>query len=43
MFNNIFCEMNIKKVIHFGGAGGDGGMVILDQSKTISLILKTEK
>ena len=21
MFNNIFCEMNIKKVIHWGGLG----------------------
>ena len=22
MLNNIFCEMNIKKVIHWGGSGG---------------------
>ena len=24
IFNNIFCEMNIKKVIHWGGLGGIG-------------------
>ena len=24
MFKNIFCEMNIKKVIHWGVAGGMG-------------------
>ena len=24
MFNNIFCEMNIKKVIHWGEPGGMG-------------------
>ena len=24
MFNNIFCEMNIKKVIHYEGPGGMG-------------------
>ena len=25
MFNNIFCEMNIKKVIKLGGAWGKWG------------------
>ena len=27
MFNNIFCEMKGKKVIHWGGPGGNGGTV----------------
>ena len=25
MFNNVFCEMNIKKVIHLEGARGKWG------------------
>ena len=25
ILNNIFCEMNIKKVIHWGGGGGSYG------------------
>ena len=25
MFNNIFCEINIKNVIHWGGARGELG------------------
>ena len=27
MFNNIFCETKSKKVIHWGGAWGNGGIV----------------
>ena len=27
MFNNIFCEMKGKKVIHWGGAWGNGGTI----------------
>ena len=27
MFNKNFCEMKGKKVIHQGGAGGNGGTV----------------
>ena len=30
MFNKIFCEMKVKKVIHWGG-GGAGGMGITVQ------------
>ena len=29
MFKNIFCEMKSKKVIHWGGAGGNGGTVLI--------------
>ena len=29
MFNNIFCEMNIKKVIHCGMACGNWGTVLI--------------
>ena len=30
MFNNIFCEMDIKKVIHLSwGPGGNGGTVLI--------------
>ena len=29
MFNNIFCEMKGKKVIHWGGIGGNGGTVVI--------------
>ena len=33
MFNNIFCEMKGKKVIHWGGAGGNGGTVLITSWK----------
>ena len=33
MFDNIFCEMNIKKVIHCGGAGGNGGTILISSWK----------
>ena len=33
MFNNIFCEMNIKKVIHSRRAGGNGGTVLISSWK----------
>ena len=29
MFNNIFCEMKGKTVIHWGGPGGNGGPVLI--------------
>ena len=29
MFNNIFREMKGKKVIHWGGPGGNGGPVLI--------------
>ena len=28
MFNNIFCEMNGKKVIHWGGGGRGNGKIV---------------
>ena len=33
MFNNIFCEMKGKKVIHQGGQGGNGGTVQISSWK----------
>ena len=34
MFNNIFCEMKGKKVIHWGGgAGGNGGTILITSWK----------
>ena len=33
IFNNIFCEMNIKKVIHLGGAVENGGTVLISSGK----------
>ena len=33
MFNNIFCEMKGKKVIHWGGPGGNGGTVLISSWK----------
>ena len=36
MFNNIFCEMNIKKVIHWG-AWGNGGTVLISSGSVISV------
>ena len=34
MFNDIFCEMNGKKVIHWGGvAGRNGGTVLITSRK----------
>ena len=33
MFNNIFCEMNIKKVIHWGGPGGMVGTALISSWK----------
>ena len=36
MFNNIFCESNIKKVIHWSlgvGPGGNGGTVLISSWK----------
>ena len=34
MFNNIFCEMKGKKVIHWGGAaGGNEGTVLITSWK----------
>ena len=36
MFNNIFCEMNIKKIIHWrGGRGGNVGTVLISSWKCI--------
>ena len=29
MFNNIFCQTKSKKVIHWGGLGGNGGPVLI--------------
>ena len=31
--NNIFCEMNIKKVIHSRGARGNGGTILISSWK----------
>ena len=28
-FNNIFCEMNGKKVTHWGGPGGNGETILI--------------
>ena len=33
MFNNIFCEMKGKKVIHWEGAYGNGGTVPISSWK----------
>ena len=33
MFNNIFCEVKGKKVIHWGGAGGNGGTILITSWK----------
>ena len=33
MFNNIFCEMNIKIVIHWGEAWGNGGTFLISSLK----------
>ena len=33
MFNNIFCEMKVKKVNHWGGAGRNGGTVLITSWK----------
>ena len=33
MLNNIFCEMNGKKVIHWGCLGGNGGTVLISSWK----------
>ena len=33
MFNNIFCEMKGKKVIHYGGPGGIGGTILISSWK----------
>ena len=34
MFNNIFCEMKGKRVIHCGGgAGGNGGTILIKSYK----------
>ena len=33
MFNNIFCEMKSKKVIHWRGPGGNGEPVLISSWK----------
>ena len=38
MFNNIFCEMKGKKVIHWGRMGGNGGIVLITSWKCNSSI-----
>ena len=34
IFNNIFCEINIKKYIHWGGAWGNGGTFLISSWKS---------
>ena len=34
MFNNIFCEMKDKKVIHWGGPGGNEGPILISSWKS---------
>ena len=33
MFNNIFCEMKGKEVIHWGGPGGNGGPILISSRR----------
>ena len=33
MFNKKICEMNIKKIIHWGWARGNGGTVLISSWK----------
>ena len=38
MFNNIiFCEINIKKVIHYGGSGRNWGTVLISSWRVITV------
>ena len=39
MFNNIFCEINIKKVIHWGGCGNGGTILICSWKCNFSIYL----